>query len=199
MAPNETSILGTFLLTPAPLPTVLSLRKFTDFFPRAQRSNPQIPILYRELQHQRALVLDRVKKNIKAEAKRGEVLSREVSRARQRSEREELGMDGNDLREVGMEIELFGPASNLPQSKPHTYSTLLPEMESACSDLESEISEINIELEVLLKDMKGTVDNLSDLRYGKLSRPSGGADSIGQEVIEGLKSLQRACDDAEDT
>ncbi|KAI9753269.1 MAG: Iron-sulfur assembly protein 1 [Chaenotheca gracillima] len=194
MAPTEASILSTFLLSPAPLPTVLSLRKFTELFPRSQRSNPRIPALYRELQHQRAMVLERVKKNIATEARRGELQRREVVKMRRKSEREELGFDEHDAREMEMEVELLGPTSHLPQRNLHELSTVVPELESACSDLESEISQIDTDIETLLDSIRSTVDDLSDLRYGKLGRVSGGAQDIGQEIFEGLQNLQRTCD-----
>jgi centromere-localized protein 2 len=99
MPPTESSILSQTLLTPAPLPTILPLPKFTALFPSASRSHPQIPLLYRELQHQRALQIDQVRKNITAEAKLGEKQRREIARTRRRDER---GWEGEDM---GMEIE----------------------------------------------------------------------------------------------
>lgn len=82
----------------------MSLRKFTDLFPAAHRSDPQIAILYREFQHQRAMDTDDVTRNIAAEVKRGEAQRREVIRSRRRADREEL--DGLDKQDVQMELEV---------------------------------------------------------------------------------------------
>ena len=84
----------------------MTLSQFTDLFPRSQRSNPQIPILYRELQHQRALVADEVGRNIGAEVKRGERQKREVVDARWREEGRTDDDDDDDVRERRMEIEV---------------------------------------------------------------------------------------------
>tara|TARA_R110002060_G_scaffold62348_1_gene71740 strand:+ start:288 stop:602 length:315 start_codon:yes stop_codon:yes gene_type:complete len=89
MAPTEATILSTFLLSPAPLPTIITLKAFTELFPRSQQSSPQIKALYRDLQHQRARLTDAVTRNIGAEVKRGKAQRREVVRARREAEREE--------------------------------------------------------------------------------------------------------------
>lgn len=90
MAPTEATILSTFLLPPAPLPAILSLKTFTDFFPKAQQSSPVIRLLYRDLQHQRARLTDTVTRNIAAEVKRGIVQRRAVVQARRTAERDEV-------------------------------------------------------------------------------------------------------------
>jgi len=93
--PTESTILTSLLLPPAPLPTILPLQKFTALFPPSARSHPQIPLLYRDLQHQRALDIDTVRRNIAAEVKRGEGQKREVARQRRREERDVgVGMEG---------------------------------------------------------------------------------------------------------
>lgn len=89
MPPTETTILSTFLLPPSPLPTILSLKAFTDLFPRAQQSSPQIRALYRDLQHQRAQLTDAVSRSIAMEVKRGAAQRRAVVRARRAAGREE--------------------------------------------------------------------------------------------------------------
>ena len=88
MAPTEATILSTFLLTPAPLPSIITLKAFTELFPRAQQSSPQIRTLYIDLQHQRAQLTDAVARNIAAEIKRGNAQRRAVVRARRAAERE---------------------------------------------------------------------------------------------------------------
>ena len=110
MPPTESQILSHFLLPPTPLPVVITLRKFTELFPPALRSSPQIPTLYRELQHQRAIDVDDVKANIANEVKKGERQRREIARARRRREGEEDG-DGTEHIDMGMEVEVRTPAT----------------------------------------------------------------------------------------
>lgn len=106
MPPTESAIFANFLLSPATLPNILSLTKFTDLFPKAQRSNPQIALLYRELQHIRALDTDEVQRNIAQEVKRGQRQRREVVKVRRKAERED--MEGVDMREIEIETEVMG-------------------------------------------------------------------------------------------
>ena len=89
MAPTEATILSTFLLPPAPLPSIISLKAFTELFPRSQQSSPQIRTLYRDLQHQRAQLVDAVSRNVTTEVKRGAAQRRAVVRARRAAGREE--------------------------------------------------------------------------------------------------------------
>lgn len=89
MAPTEATILSTFLLPPAPLPSIISLKAFTELFPRSQQSSPQIRTLYRDLQHQRAQIADAVAHNIATETKRGNAQRRAVVKARRAAAREE--------------------------------------------------------------------------------------------------------------
>ena len=89
MAPTEATILSTFLLPPAPLPSIISLKAFTELFPRSQQSSPQIRTLYRDLQHQRAQLVDAVSRNVTTEVKRGAAQRRAVVRARRTAGREE--------------------------------------------------------------------------------------------------------------
>jgi centromere-localized protein 2 len=89
MAPTEATILTTFLLPPAPLPSIISLKAFTELFPKSQQSSPQVKALYRDLQHQRARLIDDVERNIAAEIKRGNAQRRAVVRARREAEKEE--------------------------------------------------------------------------------------------------------------
>lgn len=90
MAPTEATILANYLLVPAQLPTIISLKEFTEFFPRAQQSSPQVRRLYRDLQNQRNALIDEVAANIETEAKRGKVLRREVLRAKREAESQEI-------------------------------------------------------------------------------------------------------------
>jgi len=182
MAPTETTILSTFLLPPAPLPAIISLKAFTELFPRAQQSSPQVRLLYRDLQHQRAQVTDAVAYNIAAEVKRGNAQRRAVVKARRTAEREEQ----DD--EVDIESALFGLTSNLPVSKPHTLTSILPELESTVTDIKEEIQRLEEEADTLLEEIRGTVGGLSDLRYGRLANRQ-----LQDQVLEGLSRLESAC------
>ena len=90
MAPTEATILTNFLLPPAPLPAIITLKAFTELFPRPQQSSPQIKALYRDLQLQRGRITDNVEKNILTELRRGNLQKREVIRERRNADREEL-------------------------------------------------------------------------------------------------------------
>lgn len=82
MPETEQTILSNFLLSPAALPSIISLKKFTDLFPTSQRSNPQIEHLYRELQRLRSVYIEDVKRHISREVKRGERQRRQVVKTR---------------------------------------------------------------------------------------------------------------------
>ncbi len=73
MAPNESAILKSYLLTPSQLPTIISLGDFTALFPKSQQGSPQIRALYRDLQRQRDAAVDSVSANIQAEVARAKV------------------------------------------------------------------------------------------------------------------------------
>jgi centromere-localized protein 2 len=93
MPPTEATLLSAFLLPPAPLPAILTLKSFTQLFPKSQQSSPQVKALYRDLQNQRARITDAVAKNIVAEVKRGNAQRRAVVRARREAEKEEQDDD----------------------------------------------------------------------------------------------------------
>ncbi|MCJ1414268.1 hypothetical protein MMC32_000594 [Xylographa parallela] len=179
--PTEFSLLTRLLLPPASLSTILTLQEFTALFPIVVRSSPQIPLLYRDLQHQRALQIDAVRKNIAAEAKRGDTMKREVIRTRRREEREGPRLGLNVEEAVGMEelLEIIGSTG-----KSHTLASILPELDTACSDLEAEITELEDQAGTVLSEMQRTVGELSDLRYGKF------AVSVREKVLDGLKELR---------
>ena len=81
---TETQILSSFLLSRASLKDIITLRDFTDLFPRDKRSNPQIRLLYRELQLARNRQLDHVKRKIKHEALSGSNHRKTADSARRR-------------------------------------------------------------------------------------------------------------------
>jgi len=90
--------------------------------------------------------------------------------------------------EVDVEAALFGEVSNLPVSRPHTLLSILPEMDSAVEDLEEEIRRLDEEADAVLEEIKSTVGNLSDLRYGRLANAH-----LREQVLEGLQRLESSC------
>lgn len=191
MAPTEASILNNFLLSPAPLPTIISLQKFADLFPKSQRSHPQVKLLYRELQHLRAIDIDLVKDNIFREVRRGDRQRVELQRAQVASGKEHD--ESLDHREIDMDIQLFGSTSNLPRTQSHDLASILPDMERACSDIEAEVAAMDLEAERIQLGLNATVGELSDLRYGRLNKPAGVGGNVAEEVVDGLRRLEKAC------
>ncbi|MCJ1401274.1 hypothetical protein MMC11_004486 [Xylographa trunciseda] len=180
--PTESSLLTHLLLPPASLPAILTLQKFTALFPSSVRSNPQIPFLYRDLQHQRALRIDEVRKNIATEVIRGESMKREVIRTRRREERGGSGL-GIDADEDG---DMEGLLASLNGSgNPHTLASMLRDLDTACRDMEAETTELEDEAGGVLSEMQVTVGGLSDLRYGRFAVP------VREEVLEGLDALRK--------
>lgn len=92
MAPTEATILTNYLLVPAQLPAIISLSEFTELFPRAHRSSPQVRRLYRDLQIQRNALIDDAASNIEQQVKRGKALRRDILRSKRESEMQ----DGDD-------------------------------------------------------------------------------------------------------
>lgn len=106
MAPTESTILANYLLVPAQLPAIISLKEFTDLFPRAQQASPQVKGLYRDLQIQRNALIDAVASNIETEAKRAKALRREVLRAKREAEDREIDDEIDIERAVGFPLPL---------------------------------------------------------------------------------------------
>ncbi|KAK1966513.1 Cnl2/NKP2 family protein [Colletotrichum sublineola] len=181
MAPTESAILHNYLTSPAQLPSAITLEEFTELFPKSHRTNPQIRSLYRDLQHQRRAIVDTVTENITAEEKRGRAIKSEIARARIRATAEDADL------ELEIERALFGSMG--AQNAKHTLNSIVPEMDMAIADLEAEIQKLEAQEATLLDSIKQTVGTMSDLRYGRLSNPK-----LKEDVIQGLKSVQEACD-----
>lgn len=191
MAPSEESILSNFLLSPAPLPTIVSLQKFTELFPRRLRTHPHIRTLYRELQQVREHDLDRVNENIDQEIRQGERQKAELRKASRAAGVEVANAD--EQREMDVDLHLFGQNLTTNPDDYHSVDSLLAAMEIACANIELEIADVDREAAGLLKELNTTVGNLSDLRYGKLQGPSGTDNTLASETIQGLQNLEEAC------
>lgn len=190
MAPSEESILSNFLLSTAPLPTTLSLQKFTELFPKRLRGHPHIRAIYRELQQVREHDMDRVNENIDEETQQGERQKAELRKARLATGVE--AANAEEQREMDVDLHLFGQNSS-DQEQFHSTASLLDEMEAACANIEREIGDVDREADGLLSGLQDTVGGLSDLRYGKLQGPAGMESNIGEEAVRGLEHLEDAC------
>ncbi|KAI9789311.1 MAG: hypothetical protein M1816_006199 [Peltula sp. TS41687] len=216
MASKESQLLTSYLLSSGgrgQLATYVTLSQFTELFPRSQRSNPQIAVLYRELQHQRALVADDVARNIAAEVKRGERQRREVVDARRREEgarEEDENYQDANYRERRMEIELFGRGEEeddgddrytATRRKIHTLRSMVVEMERACRDVEEEMAGLEDEAGRVLERIKVTVGRLGEIRQQQQQRrPDGSSKShnrlpIVDETLGDLRRLEKTCNE----
>ncbi|KAG7079841.1 Cnl2/NKP2 family protein [Colletotrichum scovillei] len=194
MAPTEAAILHNYLTVPAQLPSAITLEEFTELFPKPHRANPQIRSLYRDLQHQRRALVDTVTENVENEEKNGRIIKREIARAQKRAKTEDADQELEIERayhckpeSLTQRLKLFGAAG--AQDPKHTINSIVPEMDTAIADLEAEIQELEAQEEKLTESIKQTVGSMSDLRYGRLANPK-----LGEDVIQGLKSVQDACD-----
>ena len=82
MTSQEAKLLSDFLLAPAPLRDFMTLRQFTDIFPRSHRENPAVQDLYRELQRLRETEIEVVRSDITKEVKRSKQLRRAYAQER---------------------------------------------------------------------------------------------------------------------
>lgn len=194
MAPSEESILGNFLLSPASMPTIISLQKFTELFPKRLQSHPQVKVLYRELQELRSQDMDLVTENIMDEVKAGGQQKADLLDAAKASGVHGFGDAENQ--EMNLDLGFFGQSSTTQVVEQHTFSSLLAEMERSCAALEEEIMSTEEEVTSTLATVKKTVGDLSDLRYGKLNKPGITSEEYTGEIVRGLQGLQDACDRA---
>ncbi|KAJ0426420.1 Cnl2/NKP2 family protein-domain-containing protein [Aspergillus carlsbadensis] len=191
MAPSEPSILANFLLAAASLPTIISLKHFTELFPRRLRTHPHIRVLYRELQQLREQDMDIVNENIDREVRQGESQKAELRKSIAKTGID--GADPNDQREMDMDVQLFGPSST-SSNQVHSVSSLLSAVEAACASVEHEMAAVDGEAAALLSELNSTVGDLSDLRYGKMHGSFGATDDeVVNEAIRGLANLEDAC------
>ncbi|PKY02644.1 hypothetical protein P168DRAFT_298382 [Aspergillus campestris IBT 28561] len=182
MAPTEASILSKFLLSPAPLPTAISLQQFTELFPKRLRAHPHIRVLYRELQQVREQDMDLVNENIDKELRQSELQKAELRKSLMRTGVDGMSMD--DQREMDMDVQLFGQASSAGPGDYHSASSLLSSMEAACSSIEQEMDEVEKGATAIVSQLNTTVGELSDLRYGKMRASVGATDEeVVQEAI----------------
>lgn len=65
-------------------------------------------------------------------------------------------------------------------------------MEQAAQDMEQEIAELQNEAQDILRELRTSVGDLSDLRYGRFSKTPGENDSdLATEVLQSLSRIQQ--------
>ncbi|KAJ4356228.1 uncharacterized protein N0V89_004258 [Didymosphaeria variabile] len=186
MPSTEAKLLSDFLVAPASLRDFMTLRQFTDIFPKGHRSNPAVKELYHELYTLRERDIEAVRQDIALEVKRSKQLRREY--ARERRQVDEANVAGLDSIALQMEGEFSGAHGR----KPHTLQTVHASIEKACASLESQIARIELENHAALVEVQDTISALSDLRKGTFPQTAGGED-IGEEVLATLKRLEAVC------
>ncbi|KAJ9608827.1 hypothetical protein H2200_006598 [Cladophialophora chaetospira] len=198
--PSESQILQSYLLHPSPLPTILPYNTFLSLLPKSSSSLQtthavELRRLYRDLQFQRDVTIDDVRRRIESECTRSVGLTARLSRQVRREEAvrntnkkrkrrggdNELEEDKSDEEARAEEKEIhfdtamhdgIALSNTLPRASSkhnHTTTTLLTAMQSASEDLSSEIMDLEAEIEKLRNECEEQVGSLSDLRYGRLS------------------------------
>lgn len=84
--------------------------------------------------------------------------------------------------------QLHGLSSNLQVPEYHTLASIVPSLELAAQELESENQKLSEEIQQLQDDLDATVSALSDLRYGKLAN-----EKLQPQILEDLAALEKAC------
>ena len=220
---TESSLLSRYLLTPSSLPTIFPYASFLALHKSSSNpaTASALKKLYQDLHYQRKIDIDTVRLNIDRECARGGILKAKLrrklttefgdrsGRKRKRNDDEDgdvsdVGVkieDGeydalNDPRERAMDEEFFGAnGAVLPKTdrRYHTTASLLEVMQTSIDDLEREIRNLDEESERVLGEMQETVGGLSDLRYGKFARVSGGEQgeesAVEAEVVDALREL----------
>lgn len=185
--PQETTILSTFLLSRASLPSILTLPQFTALFPKPYQKHPHIPLLYAELSLARQRTSDRVRRNIGIETKLGARQRRAVQRQRaeERARDEAEALAGMDMGETSFDERQLSLAAVLAQ------------LEKAEAQLGAEREMLESETARMLAEINGVLDDMSDLRKGKFGGVDGGLTEGGLEgaTVEALRGLVEACEE----
>ncbi len=132
MPSHESKLLNDFLVAPAPLRDFMTLRQFTDIFPRSHRDNPAVQDLYRELHRLREAEIEAVRGDIVKEVKRSKQLRRAYAHERrQMDDARVAGIDPVALQVeeevsmlVGVCVQAVGNSAPALRSRPqHTTHT----------------------------------------------------------------------------
>lgn len=192
MAPTEASMLSSYLLNAASLPTIISLEEFQNIFPKHQRAHPSIKILYKDLQFLRSVDIDVVQENVSRETFTGEQQKLSMYQGLHGGRLEK--MEGVEQHQEDIDVHLFGPSGNLPTTSPmHDKKSLIREMEKACDEFETQLHQTQSAVEQSLEELREMTGGLSDLRYGSFSKVPGSVNNLAEEVIVSLKELESSC------
>jgi centromere-localized protein 2 len=71
-------------------------------------------------------------------------------------------------------------------------------MEQASAEIEAQIATMEAESTAVLAQIRSSIGDLSDLRYGRFAKTPGAGEGIRKDVLTTLKRLASACDIAED-
>ncbi|KAK5047872.1 hypothetical protein LTR84_006060 [Exophiala bonariae] len=209
--PDEMQILTSYLLHPSPLSTILPYARFQSLIPKSSLSHStELKRLYRDLQFQRDITIDDVRRRIETECRRSVALQakltrnirRETGSKRKRDDDDEgdhlpqdVDSDSDPDRSIKLDSALHGPLGSTlqTQTKQHNHSStsLLSSLAAATADLTSEITSLEAELSGLRQVCEERVGGLSDLRYGRFSNSAATGESIEKEVTDGLEALKR--------
>lgn len=178
-------MLSDFLLAPAALRDFMTLRQFTDIFPKGHRANPAVQDVYRELQRLREKDMDVVRRSITEEVKRSKQLRREY--AKERRQVDSATVAGSDPIALQIEQELSGQGR-----RPHTLQTVHSSIDAAWQSLEAQIEVTEAENARALVEIQEVLGALSDLRHGRFAQSVSGAD-LGEQVLATLEQLEAVC------
>lgn len=224
--PDEAEILTSYLLHPSPIPTILPYSRFQSLVPKTSLPcSTELKRLYRDLQFQRDITIDDVRRRIEIECRRSTTLQTRLARHLQRetgTKRKREDEDGNDIdtygyqtrkvsedsdseadpdHSINLDNAIHGPLGNTiqPQIKKHnhTSTSLLSSLATAAEDLASEISFLETRLAELKKECEERVGGLSDLRYGKFNNSAATGESVEKEVVSNLEALKHTLDKAD--
>lgn len=187
MPPTESNLLTHFLLPPASLPTALPLSKFQTLFPASLQTSPSVKTLYADLHSQKTTDITLLRKNITTETERGKLQIREMRRERRKKDTTtttQTETSRHDERGRGRE--------------PHTSTTLLPSLSTAQKAMEAEIAALEKETSQILEEMRITVGDLSDLRYGRFQKTPGADTDLRDEVLEALGKVRESAEGVRD-
>ncbi|KEF57601.1 uncharacterized protein A1O9_05519 [Exophiala aquamarina CBS 119918] len=224
--PDEAEILTAYLLHPSPIPTILPYSRFQSLVPKSSSlCLTELKRFYRDLQFQRDITIDDVRRRIEIECRRSTTLQARLARNLQREtgtkrKREDDGendgggtyayqtrktcedsdSDADPEYSIKLDNALHGPLGNTiqPQIKKHNHTTtsLLSSLATAAEDLTSEIAFLEGRLAELQKECEERVGGLSDLRYGKFNNSAATGESIEKEVVGNLEALKDALEKA---
>ncbi|PHH70429.1 hypothetical protein CDD80_6015 [Ophiocordyceps camponoti-rufipedis] len=179
--PTEQEILTNYLIQPGPLINITTLPQFQSLFPTHLRNSPMIRTLFRDLQEQRGLTVDAVRRSITAETLQGERLVKQMLR----QERDALVLDP-DI-ELDIEQEL-GDDTAAKEPVARQLEFLVHLINNSIKMLTAKV-EMMVEEELeLVERAKEAAGGLSDLRYGRFENGE-----LGGQVTEGVQIFCDTC------